>query len=197
MQMAKLARALLTDDYIAPNTRTTAAKPQMIRTLASKGHAEFSSKRQQDAQEYIMHFLEWVQNQEMKYHSRLNSDSSLGSMFKFEVEERFMCSSSKQVRYTTAEQSMISLNIDLSKASNLADITEQREVKRQKVEAKENEAASESPSKKDDDILPDVPFHVCIEDWMSEMLPDWRSPVTNAKSGAEKRIRFKTFHNTY
>ena len=34
---------------------------------------------------------------------------------------------------------MLSLNIDLNKASNLADITEQREAKRQKVEQRLDE----------------------------------------------------------
>jgi len=196
MQMAKLARGLLTDDYIAPNTTMTAVKPQMLRALAAKGHAEFSSKRQQDAQEYIMHFLDWVQNEENKYHQRLNQGASLGSMFKFEVEERFMCNASKQVRYSDAEQGMLSLNIDLNKASNLADITEQREAKRQKVEQKSDEdlADKKVDVKSDsDEILPDIPFNVCLEDWMLENVPGWRSPISGEATGAEKTLRFKTF----
>jgi len=117
-------------------------------------------------------------------------------MFKFEVEERFMCSESKHVRYSTAEQGMLSLNIDLSKATNFADIEEQREAKRQKVEEKNDEEDDAPKAEKKDEkeeILPDVPFDVCIGDWMTEVVPDWRSPITGDTTGAEKRLRFKTF----
>lgn len=36
-------------------------RPQMFKTLVGRGHPEFSTKRQQDAQEYLLHLLAMVE----------------------------------------------------------------------------------------------------------------------------------------
>ena len=35
----------------------TGIRPQMFKTLIGRGHPEFSTKRQQDAQEFFLHLL--------------------------------------------------------------------------------------------------------------------------------------------
>lgn len=40
--------------------------PQMFKALVGRGHPEFSTNRQQDAQEFLLHFINMV---EVKYHS--------------------------------------------------------------------------------------------------------------------------------
>lgn len=36
-------------------------RPLMFKTLVGRGHPEFSTKRQQDAQEYLLHLLAMVE----------------------------------------------------------------------------------------------------------------------------------------
>src|SRR3546814_19044816 len=75
--MAKLGVALRTDRYVKPTTGSEAADaeaetlrarntiaPRMLRHLVGKGHAEFSSNRQQDAMEYFQHLLEFMNRKE-------------------------------------------------------------------------------------------------------------------------------------
>jgi len=62
---AKLAEGLLTAKYaVEPVTDESTKdvifegiKPQMFKTLVGKGHPDFSSKRQQDAQEFFLHIV--------------------------------------------------------------------------------------------------------------------------------------------
>lgn len=62
---AKLADGLLTEKYaVEPETDESTKevifegiKPQMFKTLIGKGHPDFSSKRQQDAQEFFLHIV--------------------------------------------------------------------------------------------------------------------------------------------
>jgi uncharacterized UBP type Zn finger protein len=60
-----LADGLLTEKYaVEPETDESTKevmfegiKPQMFKTLIGKGHPDFSSKRQQDAQEFFLHIV--------------------------------------------------------------------------------------------------------------------------------------------
>ena len=67
-QLAKLADGLTTDRYAAGNESELAVcvQPRMFKALVGKGHPEFSSARQQDAQEYLGHFLGMLQRMERK-----------------------------------------------------------------------------------------------------------------------------------
>ena len=57
---------LLSGDYSFPDTGkdegdvilTPGIRPWMFRSLIGKGHVEFSTKRQQDAQEFLLHVIE-------------------------------------------------------------------------------------------------------------------------------------------
>jgi ubiquitin carboxyl-terminal hydrolase 5/13 len=77
--MSKLACGLLSDKYSAPeilppipgdeakgeekeegkeDSRTACISPDMFKALIGAGHPEFSSARQQDAEEFFRHFLD-------------------------------------------------------------------------------------------------------------------------------------------
>jgi len=190
MQMAKLCKGLMTDDYVVELPARSAVKPHMLRALAAKGHMEFMSRRQQDAQEYFMHFLQWIEQEENKNVQRLAQLPSLGSKFAFELEDRFEDVASKKVRYAKEERNMLTLNINVAMATNLADIEEQRKAKKQKMEVEEKPSEKET---KEEEIVPDVPFVTCLESSLEEEMPDWVSPSTQQATGAVKRFRFKTF----
>ena len=59
-------------------------RPQSFKNFIGKGHDEFSSGRQQDAQEYIQHLFDVVDKEERK-RGRVNPCQ----MFDFEIEHRY------------------------------------------------------------------------------------------------------------
>jgi ubiquitin carboxyl-terminal hydrolase 5/13 len=60
---AKLGLGLLTDKYVSPlkPEEFEGIKPLMFKTLIGKGHPDFSTKRQQDAQEYFLHIINMLE----------------------------------------------------------------------------------------------------------------------------------------
>ncbi|KAJ3063342.1 hypothetical protein HDU98_000834 [Podochytrium sp. JEL0797] len=87
-QMGKLANGLLSGEYSLPTESghgQDGISPSMFKTLVAKGHAEFASMRQQDAQEYLSHVLKMV---EMKERAGGRDPSKV---FKFSMEQRLQC----------------------------------------------------------------------------------------------------------
>ena len=103
-QMAKLSEGLLTARYAEGNEDEDAVcvQPRMFKSLVGKGHSEFSSSRQQDAQEFLQHVTSLMQRME-----RANpSMPALSSLFSFTTEERItvdgmVCYKSTKVRVRT------------------------------------------------------------------------------------------------
>nr|XP_031833374.1 ubiquitin carboxyl-terminal hydrolase 5 [Nomia melanderi] len=99
VQMAKLGIGLLSGKYSLPPSTNNEDEsrqgipPRMFKTLVSRGHPVFSSNRQQDAQEFILHIINVIDR-----HSRHQTNPT--DCFKFKVEERYQCSSSNRVKYT-------------------------------------------------------------------------------------------------
>lgn len=94
---AKLATGLLSGKYSTPppegspvDADSPGISPLMFKTLIGRGHQDFSTKRQQDAQEYLSHIITLVER-----NSRHQLDPS--DSFKFKLEERVQCSTSKKV----------------------------------------------------------------------------------------------------
>lgn len=57
----------------------------MFKTLIGKGHPEFQTSHQQDAQEYFFYLLEKIQRLEKK------TGDNPSEMFEFELETRVHC----------------------------------------------------------------------------------------------------------
>ncbi|KAK2193829.1 hypothetical protein NP493_5g12009 [Ridgeia piscesae] len=122
VQMTKLAYGLLSGKYSKESPVNTdlkeptiirphGIKPQMFKTLIGRGHPEFSTKRQQDAQEFILHLLNMT---DRNSHGQENPTECL----RFKLEERIECVQSKKVHYVTKEEYMLALPIPLDAASN-------------------------------------------------------------------------------
>jgi hypothetical protein len=90
VQLAKLADGLTTDRYAAGNESELAVcvQPRMFKALVGKGHPEFSSARQQDAQEYLGHFLGMLQRMERKAGAAVFAPFS--PLLAFSQEERIV-----------------------------------------------------------------------------------------------------------
>merc|ERR1719193_2989000 len=89
-------------------------KPVMLKNLVGKGHPEFSSNRQQDAQEFYLYLMTLIER------CHRNQDIPIPSnMFKFCVEDRTECAG--QVRYKTRNEMFLPFNIPMQAATNIAE----------------------------------------------------------------------------
>ncbi|KAG8191918.1 hypothetical protein JTE90_007718 [Oedothorax gibbosus] len=190
VQMAKLGYGLWSGEYSkAPETikdsqeqtqEIPGIKPRMFKSLIGQGHPEFSTKRQQDAQEFFLHLISVL---ERNSRHRENPADAL----KFEVEERIQCSTSKKVKYTCRTDYLLSLNIPLEAATNKEDL-EAFEIKKQEILSKGERV------KPDEVVKPRIPLQACLENFASiEAVEDFHSTAINAKSTALKTTRLHTF----
>lgn len=85
--------------------------PAMFKTLIGKGHPEFSTKKQQDAEEFILHLLTILER-------NTKNSTNPGDCFKFSVEERFQCGSTQKLKYLNRSEVILSLLIPMEAATN-------------------------------------------------------------------------------
>lgn len=119
---AKLGVGLLSGKYssVAENSldsESTGISPGMFRNLIGKNHREFSSKQQQDAQEFFLHIVNLLER-----NSKNNQNPA--DAFRFSVEDRVECESSGKVKYTQRNEWCLPLHIPLKKATNIAEVRE-------------------------------------------------------------------------
>lgn len=120
---AKLGVGLLLGKYSVPpppgspvDADPPGISPLMFKTLIGKGHADFSTKRQQDAQEFFLHILNLMDR-------NTRSQFKPHDSFKFKVEERVQCSESKKVKYSHRSDTLLALNIPLEAATNKDEVS--------------------------------------------------------------------------
>ena len=116
-----MAIGLLSGKYssVAENSldsESTGINPIMFKNLIGKNHPDFSSKQQQDAQEFFLHLMSVLDK-----NSR-NQPIQPGNSLKFAVEDRFECTTSGKVKYTTRGEYCLPLPIPLHLASNIAEV---------------------------------------------------------------------------
>lgn len=129
----KLGTGLWSGKYssVADNSlesESTGISPIMFKNLIGKNHKEFSSRTQQDAQEFYLHVLNELGKQSR---TELNPADAL----KFSIEDRVECSASGKVKYTQRDEWCLPLHIPLHMASNLAEVKEY-ETKLKEAEAR-------------------------------------------------------------
>lgn len=173
----------------------SSVRPFMFKRIIGKGHAEFSSGRQQDASEFFQYFLEKLARAEQRGQNRLQSageaDSTLAptqTLFGFKLEERIEDCQSKKVKYISRAENTLSLAIDVDAATNKAQHDEFEEQRRKKLR---DDGGEKQVS---DHIQLQVPLSACLQKFAeAELIEDFLSPETGAKGSALKRTRFQTF----
>ncbi|KAL3861427.1 hypothetical protein ACJMK2_007461 [Sinanodonta woodiana] len=188
-QMAKFGHGLLSGDYSKPPIEGVDAilqppngiRPQMFKLLIGKGHPEFSTKRQQDAQEFFLHLVNLIER---------NSRGSFNpaDCFRFQVEDRVKCSQSGQVKYIHREDFLLALPV----------LVEETAVNQEEVlayEAKKKELESQGLKIDPKEVVrPKIPLTACVEGFAAtENVDDFYSTAVNAKTVAHKTTRFATF----
>lgn len=120
-QMVKMADGLLSGRYskkIDENSKQKYQKgisPSMFKALIGKGHAEFSTMRQQDSAEFFQYFLQVIELNEKKY----GNDPT--KVFKFSMYERLQCKKCNKVHYAKNMDNIITMNIKSEKEDEDSD----------------------------------------------------------------------------
>lgn len=121
-QLRKVGDGLLSGRYSVPDTDVIASEhsleiphqkglsPSMLKHLIGRGHAEFSTMRQQDAFEFLQHLIKLITRSQ---HPAPLADPT--RPFRFSLEQRLQCLSCKKVRYTSNEQDNIFIDVPLEK----------------------------------------------------------------------------------
>lgn len=121
-QMDKLADGLVSGRYSHPRGRPDPAavvhtlpefqegiKPTMFKALVGKGHAEFSTMRQQDSEEFLEHLLKSLQQDAKKKDER--DEDQPTRIFKFGMQQRLQCLECRKVRYRVDSQDSVSIAV--------------------------------------------------------------------------------------
>ncbi|XP_060519311.1 ubiquitin carboxyl-terminal hydrolase 5 [Cylas formicarius] len=182
VQMAKLGHGLLSGKYSVPpppgspiDADPPGICPSMFKTLIGKGHQEFSTKRQQDVQEFILHLLTLLER-----HNKNGEDP--GDCFRFEMEERFQCSQSKKVKYLTRSDVILPLLIPMDAAVN-----------KEEVAAYEAKRTDDGKGR-DPVVRPKINFLSCLESFtQTEIINNFYSTAVNENVPARKTTRLSTF----
>ncbi|CAL1541737.1 unnamed protein product [Lymnaea stagnalis] len=195
-QMKKLAFGLLSGEYskkIEPDIEQSqqpgvpkyhpppsGIRPQMFKNLVGKGHAEFSTKKQQDAQEYFLHVISIIEK---------NSRGSVNpcECFRFEVEERVMCTASKKVRYSRREDYCLSLPVQMDAAINKDEV-------RKYNEEKSKSGTSTVLVDPKTIVRPIIPLWECLKAFQeAELVEEFYSSAIQGKTLAQKTTRLSSF----
>lgn len=121
-QLRKTGDGLLSGRYSKPDSEVTVSEhspevphqrglqPSMLKHLIGRGHAEFSTMRQQDAFELLQHFIKLITRS--KHPAGLPDPTQ---SMRFLLEQRLQCLSCKKVRYSVNEQDSIFIDVPLEK----------------------------------------------------------------------------------
>ncbi|KAF3692088.1 Ubiquitin carboxyl-terminal hydrolase 5 [Channa argus] len=186
-QVAKLGYGLLSGEYSKPapdpGDENGASEPRgdqigiaprMFKALVGRGHPEFSTNRQQDAQEFLLHFINMVER-------NCRSGPNPSEAFRFLVEERIVCQQSQKAKYTQRVDYMVQLPVPMDQATNTEEL--------QEAERRREEGDSSAPT-----VRAQIPFTACMAALSEpEMLTDFWSSAVQAKTTATKTTCFASF----
>lgn len=83
--------------------------PTSFKALIGKGHAEFATMRQQDAEEFFTHILTALRQNAKRL--GLKEEEEPTETFKFGLEQRLQCDECKRVRYRVDSQDVLSVSV--------------------------------------------------------------------------------------
>ncbi|XP_028280205.1 ubiquitin carboxyl-terminal hydrolase 5-like isoform X2 [Parambassis ranga] len=186
-QIAKLGYGLLSGEYSKPapdpGDENGASEPRgdqigiaprMFKALVGRGHPEFSTNRQQDAQEFLLHVINMVER-------NCRSGPNPSEAFRFLVEERIVCQQSQKAKYTQRVDYIVQLPVPMDQATNTEEL--------QEAERRREEGDTSGPT-----VRAQIPFTACMAALSEpEILTDFWSSAVQAKTTATKTTRFASF----
>jgi len=163
---------VITSEHCPGNPNQKGLAPAMLKHLIGRGHEEFSTMRQQDAFELLLHLLKLITR---STHTASLQDPT--QSFRFVMEQRLQCMSCKKVRYQIDEQDNISIPVP---------------IKRKAPVSREN-----SDGEKPKDEFEYVTLKECLDTFTAIEVVELTCPSCSSKDGFMKRSLFKTFPSTF
>jgi ubiquitin carboxyl-terminal hydrolase 5/13 len=171
-QLSKIGQSLWSGEYSVPPSDGIEGgiRPKLFKQIIGKGHPEFSSSRQQDASEFLVHLLTQIERTDRQGTPPINS-------FKCNMEERYEDITTQQVCYKSRENTVLSLALPVDQATNMTEVAAYEQAK----------AAAGAKAHELRAVVPDIPFASVLDNWKSEELLQFRG------AAAKKCTRFATF----
>uniref|UniRef100_A0A2S2NUA3 Ubiquitin carboxyl-terminal hydrolase n=1 Tax=Schizaphis graminum TaxID=13262 RepID=A0A2S2NUA3_SCHGA len=185
VQMAKVAHGLCSGKYSMPPPEVIEGKkkywhhgirPNTFKLLIGKGHPEFATKKQQDAQEFFLYFLSLIE----RYSQNAQNPAEC---FKFNIEDRYQCSTTGQIKYTYRPEYCLPLSISMDNIINKTQV----EIYKQKLAESEIKDTSYI-------VRPRLKFASCLNSFgQPEVIEQFFNAALNQRTTAEKITRFASF----
>ncbi|MCP9259984.1 Ubiquitin carboxyl-terminal hydrolase 5 [Dirofilaria immitis] len=163
-QTAKVFSSLLSGEFSKKDGECNGIKPVQFRKIVSRGNAEFSTTRQQDADEYIRLLFDRI-DQFLKKPKPVDA-------VRFKLEQRLEDHATNRIRYSYSEEVVLSLNVPEKSA----------------CEQPEKGIETDAP------VRPTITFADCVSATFGRQeIVDFRSPITKEVQGAVEQYRIATF----
>ena len=191
LQMSKLCHGLMSGDYslgtdevdenvLRDEGSQPGVRPLMFKNLIGKGDPEFSSNRQQDAQEFLLFLMTHLERAH-----RNHEVPSPTSIFKFNVEDRTEVAG--QVKYKSRQEFFLPFSIPLDAATNLAEVEEYKKKKA------ETEAKGEKLDAKEE-VRHKIPFSSVLASFLGESIVEGvYSPALGQKTQGAQTSRIQSY----
>lgn len=190
-QLRKLADGIVSGRYSKPASHIAVQpddpevphqnglNPAMFKHLVGRGHEEFSTMRQQDAFEFLLHLFKLI-----TVSNRAHPTEDPTQSFRFVMEQRLQCVNCKKVRYRTDEQDNISVPVPV------------RRIKKTNGTTNDNDISMSDTSKTEEakkDEFETVSLKECLDIFTATDTVELTCPSCNSKDGFVKSSKFKTF----
>lgn len=141
----------------------------MFKHLIGRGHEEFSTMRQQDAFELLLHLFKLI-----NISNQADPTADPVQSFRFALEQRLQCLNCQRVRYRTDEQDNISIPVPARR------------------KAVGNSDGASTDVVKGSEFEP-VSLKECLDIFTSSSTVELTCPSCGSKAGFSKSSKFKTF----
>lgn len=150
-------------------------KPTSFKSIVGRAHPEFASKRQQDAQEFLSYLFGLIEKNSRT--AELPSVPNPIDAFRFQLEDRFECSQSHQVKYKTRSDFCLSVPISRDLARNKEALAA--------FEQRKKELADKGQKLEPGDIVrPEIRLEDCISLLtQQDVVSDFYSSAVKSKVG--------------
>ncbi len=127
-QMCKVVTGLCSGRYSSPSPLPhelsgDTVVPRLFKHIVGRNHQEFSTNRQQDAAEYVIHLLDLMEHSDKECGLALSFGERIPPLFNFRLETRIECGQSHMVRYKMGEaEPLLQLQIPMEAAINMKEV---------------------------------------------------------------------------
>ncbi len=132
-QMCKVVTGLCSGRYSSPSSPPhqlpagDEVVPRLFKYLVGHNHQEFSTNRQQDVVEYIVHLLDLMERSDKERGLALSFGKRIPQLFQFRLQTRIECGQSHMVRYKIGEaESILQLQMPMEAAINMKEVQVRR-----------------------------------------------------------------------